>query len=325
MNAIRIHETGGTEVLKFENLPDPEYKSHEILVKIESISVNFSDTLIRRGLYPYMPELPAILGNEAAGTITEVGADVKGLKIGQKVIAFGYPSYATLVAVPASRVIPLPDNIDLDEAAALPIIYQTAYHMLHTVKRIRAGETVLIYAAAGGVGTAVIQLGKLAGIKMIGLTSTDEKAWEITAQGIDHVINYKTENVIDRVLELTDNKGVDLILDCVGGPNFGDNFKMLNTLGHLIWFGIAAGNPSVNLLSELGKEPAKSYAVSMFHLYAIINNPKLMAESFKTLIGYLAEGKIKPIIHDRVPLKEVAKAHDILEKHQNIGKVLLKP
>ena len=325
MNAVRIHEIGGSEVLKYEELPDPEIKGHEVLVNIESISVNFSDTLIRRGLYPYMPEFPAILGNEAAGIITSVGADVEGLIIGQKVIVFGYPSYATLVAVPASRVIPLPDNIDLDEAAALPIIYQTAYHMLHTVKRIKAGETVLIYAAAGGVGTALIQLGKLAGIKMIGLTSTDVKAEEITAQGIDHVINYKNENVVERVLELTDGTGVDLILDCVGGPDFADNFKMMNTMGHLIWFGIAAGNPSVNLLAELGKEPAKSYAVSMFHLYAIINNPKLMAESFGTLIGYLAKGNIKPVIHDRIPLAETARAHDILENHENIGKVLLKP
>ena len=325
MKAIRIHQTGDTVVLKYEELPDPEYKSHEVLVKIESISVNFSDTLIRRGLYPYMPEFPAILGNEAAGVITAVGEEVKGLSVGQKVIVFGYPSYATLTAVSGSRVVPLPDNIDLDEAAALPIIYQTAYHMLHTVKRIRSGETVLIYAAAGGVGTAVIQLGKLTGIKMIGLTSTDEKAQEITAQGIDYVINYKKENVVEKVLELTDGKGVDLILDCVGGPNFGDNFKMMNTMGHLIWFGIAAGNPSTNLLAALGREPAKSYAVSMFHLYAIINNPRLFAESLGTLIGYLAEGKIKPVIHDRIPLREAGSAHDILEKHENIGKVLLKP
>jgi len=325
MKAVRIHQTGGTEVLKYEELDNPEYKSHEVLVSIESISVNFSDTLIRRGLYPYMPDLPAILGNEAAGIISALGDDVKGLNIGQKVIVFGYPSYATLTAVPATRVIPIPESIDLDEAAALPIIYQTAYHMLHTVKRIKARESVLIYAAAGGVGTAVIQLGKIAGIKMIGLTSTDEKAREITNQGINHVINYKTENVVKKVLELTDGKGVDLILDCVGGPNFSDNFEMMNTMGHLIWFGIAAGNPSTNLLSELGKEPAKSYAVSMFHLYAIINNPRLMAESFGALISYLAEGKIKPVIHNRISLAEAGKAHDILEMHENIGKVLLKP
>ena len=325
MKAVRIHETGSVDVLKNEQLPDPVCKDHEVVVEIKSISVNFSDTLIRRGLYPYMPTFPAILGNEAAGIITQIGKDVNGLSKGQKVIVFGHPSYCTLSAVPANKIIPLPDSIDLDEAAALPIIYQTAYHMLHTVKRIKAGETVLIYAAAGGVGTAVIQLGKLAGIKMIGLTSTDDKAQQIKQLGIDHVINYKTENVVERVLELTNGTGVDLILDCVAGPKFDNNFKMMNTMGHLIWFGIAAGNPSTNLLTALGKEPAKSYAVSMFHLYSIINNPKLMAASFKTLIGYLAEGKIKPIIYDRITLDQAAKAHNILEKHDNIGKVILKP
>ncbi len=325
MNAVKLYEIGGTDQLKYEEIEDLNIKNHEVLVKIESVSVNFSDTLIRRGLYPYMPELPAILGNEAAGVISKVGSDAKGLKVGQKVIVFGYPSYCSSMAVAASRVIPLPDHIDLDEAAALPIIYLTAYHMLHTVRRIQPGETVLMYAAAGGVGTAIIQLGKMAGIKIIGLTSTAEKAEAITKQGIDYVINYKKENVVEKVLDYTNGKGADLILDCVGGPNFGDNFKMMNTLGHLIWFGIAAGNPTTDLLKALGREPSKSYAVSMFHLYSIINNTKVMTESMKTLIGYLAEGKIKPIIHDRIPLKEVAKAHDILENHENIGKVILKP
>jgi len=325
MKAIKLYKIGGTEQLKYEDVDDPKCEPHQVIVKLESISVNFSDTLIRRGLYPYMPDFPAILGNEAAGIITEVGSDVKGLTTGQKVLVFGYPSYCELMAVAANRVIALPDNIDLDEAAALPIIYLTAHHMLHTVRRVKPGETVLMYAAAGGVGTAVIQLGKMAGIKIIGLTSTTEKAAAITQQGIDYVINYKTENIVEKVLEYTNGKGADLILDCVGGPNFGDNFKMMNTLGHLIWFGIAAGNPTTNLLGALGREPAKSHAVSMFHLYAIINNPKVMAESMKTLIGYLAEGKIKPVIHDRIPLKEVGKAHNILEQHNNIGKVILKP
>lgn len=325
MKAVKLYKIGGTDQLKYEEIAAPQIQNHEVLVKLESVSVNFSDTLIRRGLYPYMPEFPAILGNEAAGTITEIGSETKGLKIGQKVLVFGYPSYCEQMAVAGSRVIPLPENIDLDEAAALPIIYLTAYHMLHTVRRIKPGETVLMYAAAGGVGTAIIQLGKMAEIKIIGLTSTAEKAEAITKQGIDHVINYKTENVVEKVLEYTDGRGADLILDCVGGPNFGDNFKMMNTLGHLIWFGIAAGNPTTDLLKALGREPSKSYAVSMFHLYSIINNTKLFAQSMTTLIGYLAEGKIKPVIHDRIPLQEVARAHDVLENHENIGKVILKP
>ncbi len=212
MKAAILYEIGGTDQLKYEEVPTPPCDTHEVIVKLESISVNFSDTLIRRGLYPYMPEFPAILGNEAAGIITELGDDVKGLSIGQKVLVFGYPSYCEQMAVSGSRVIPLPDNVDLDEAAALPIIYLTAYHMLHTVRRITPGETVLMYAAAGGVGTAIIQLGKMAGIKVIGLTSTDEKAKAIAEQGIGHVINYKQENVVEKVLEYTDGKGADLIL-----------------------------------------------------------------------------------------------------------------
>ena len=231
--------------------------------------------------------------------------------------------YATKAVVPASRVIPFPKDVDYDAAAALPIIYLTAYHMLHTMRRVREGETVLIYSAAGGVGTALIQLGKIAGLNMIGLTSQDEKANLIREMGIQHVINYKQEHVVSRVNEITQNKGVDLILDCVAGENFGNNFKMLNTLGQVIWFGIADGNPDTNLLRALGSDPSKSYSVSMFHLFSVMKNPALLAQSFATLIQYLAEDKIDPIIYRKVPLELASEAHDILEKHENTGKVIL--
>ena len=325
MKAIRLYETGGHDALKYETLDDPKCAPDGVLVDVKSSSVNFSDSLIRRGLYPYMPQMPAILGNECAGIIKETGSEVKHLKTGQKVLVFGIPSYCSVMAAPAKRVIPLPDSIDLDEAAALPIIYLTAYHMMHTVKRIKPGETMLVYAVAGGVGTAAIQLAKIAGVKVIGLTSTKEKADFVKKMGIDHVINYKTENVVERVLELTDNKGVDMIMDSVGGPNFGENFKMMNTFGHLIWFGIAAGQPTTNLLGAIGSNPAKCHAVSMFHLYGVINQPELFGPSIKELIGWLAEGKIKPVIHDRLNLADAGRAHEILEKHQNIGKVILNP
>jgi len=323
MKAIRIHQTGGLEVLTFDQLDDPQCGTDEVLVEIKSISVNFSDVLIRRGEYPYMPPLPAILGSESAGEVLEVGTSVKHVKVGDRVIIFGHPSYATKAVVPASRVIPFPKDVDYDAAAALPIIYLTAYHMLHTMRRVREGETVLIYSAAGGVGTALIQLGKIAGLNMIGLTSQDEKANLIREMGIQHVINYKQEHVVSRVNEITQNKGVDLILDCVAGENFGNNFKMLNTLGQVIWFGIADGNPDTNLLRALGSDPSKSYSVSMFHLFSVMKNPALVAQSFATLIQYLAEDKIDPIIYRKVPLELASEAHDILEKHENTGKVIL--
>lgn len=325
MEAIRIHETGGNDILRFETLPDPVCEENEILVDIKSISVNFSDTLIRRGLYPYMPDFPAILGNESAGIIHSLGSAVQHLNPGQKVIVFGVPSYCSRLAVSAKRIIPIPEEIDLDEAAALPIIYLTAFHMMHTVRHIQAGETILTYAAAGGVGTAVIQLAQITGARVIGLTSTAEKAKFISNMGCDHVINYKQENVVERVLEMTNGQGVDLILDSVAGAGFADNFKMMNTFGHLIWFGIAAGQPTTNLLSAIGDNPAKCHAVSMFHLYGVLNNPEMMKSSIKTLIGYLASGRIKPVIHERIPLNEAGRAHEILEHHRNIGKVILYP
>lgn len=325
MKAIRIHETGGQEVLKLDTLPDLICQPDEVLVTIKSASVNYSDVLIRKGDYPYMPQFPAILGNEASGLIAEVGSEIKHLKVGQRVIVFGKPSYATQVTVKAAGIIPIPDEVDFDEAAALPIIYLTAYHMLHTVRRVKAGETVLVHAAAGGVGTALIQLAKIANIHLIGLTSNDKKAAIITKMGYDAVINYKTENVVERVNEITDNEGVDLIIDCVGGARFDDNFKMLATLGHIIWYGIVDGQPTTDFKLALGSKPHKCHSVSMFHLYGILNNPALMMASFKTLIGYLISGQIKPVIHARLPLADAGKAHAILENGENIGKVILKP
>ena len=325
MKAIQINEIGGPEVLKYQEISDPVCGAEEVLVSIKSISVNFSDVLIRRGDYPYMPAFPAILGAESSGEVVQVGTNVKNVQTGDRVIVFGHPSYCTLAAVPASKVVPFPDNVSFDAAAALPIIYLTAHNMLHTVRRVRAGETVLIYAAAGGVGTATIQLGKIAQLKMIGLTSQDEKADFIKNMGIDYVINYRKEPVVERVMELTNGQGADLILDCVAGENFGDNFRMLNTLGQVIWFGIADGNPTTDLLRAIGRDPSQSYAVSMFHLFSIMKNPGLMQESFSTLIKHLATGKINPVIYRKVPLEHAHEAHQILEDHENTGKVILNP
>lgn len=325
MKAIRIHKTGGQDVLQFETIETPICQADEVVVAIKSASVNYSDVLIRKGLYPYKPELPHILGNEAAGIITKVGSAISHLKVGQRVIVFGGPAYTTEAVVKATAIIPIPEAVDFDQAAALPIIYLTAYHMLHSVRRVKGGETVLVHAAAGGVGTALIQLAKIANINLIGLTSKDDKAAVIKEMGYQHVINYKTEDVIARVNEITKDKGVDLIIDCVGGSRFDDNFKMLATLGHIIWYGIAAGQPTTDFKLALGSQPHKCHSVSMFHLYGILNNPALMMSSFKTLIGYLLSGQIKPIIHARLPLSEAGKAHAILENRENIGKVILKP
>lgn len=325
MQAVRMYKPGGIDVLELENVHKPVPRVGQVLVRVKSISINFADVLIRRGHYPYMPDFPATPGAECTGYIERIGPEVKHLKPGQPVLVFGKPCYSGYLAVSQERIFPLPAGIDLDEAAALPVAYLTAWHMLHTMRRVKEGETVLVYAAAGGVGTAVLQLANMAGLKVIGLTSTDEKAAFLKEQGCWQVINYKNENVLSRVMDSTHGQGVDLILDSVGGEGFKDNFRMLKTLGQLIWFGISGGMPRTSILKTFARNPASSHTVSIFHLFSIIQSRPLLRNSMEHLLQLLAEEKIKPVIYKRLPLAEVAKAHTLLEQQQNIGKILLHP
>jgi NADPH2:quinone reductase len=325
MQAIRMYKTGGTDVLELEQMHKPVPREGQVLVKIKSISINFADILVRRGHYPYMPDFPATPGAECAGYIERVGPGVENYTAGQPVLVFGKPCYSSFLAVSKERIFPIPPGVDLDEAAALPVTYLAAWHMLHTMRRVREGETILLYAAAGGVGTAVLQLAKLAGARVIGLTSTDEKARFLREAGCWQVINYKTENVLSSVMDYTRGQGADLILDSVGGEGFKDNFRMLNTLGQIIWFGISGGMPRTNILKTFARNPAPSHTVSVFHLFSIIQNRPLLRRSMENLINLLADGKIKPVIHARLPLLDAGKAQLMLEQQQNIGKIILHP
>jgi NADPH2:quinone reductase len=274
-----------------------------------------------------MPPLPAVPGLEASGVVEVVGDGVTQVEVGQRVSFMGNDCYADHVLVDAAALIPIPDALDNDSAAAFPINYLTAYHMMHTMAKLVEGQSILSYAAVGGVGIAVIQLAKLAGLKVIGLTSSDEKVARAKELGIDHVVNYKTQNVVERIRELTHGKGVDLILDSVAGPSFTNNFEMLAPLGQVIWYGFAGGPPSDNLLDPLTAHFGKGVGVRTFHLrYSIAEPfPQIMAESIQTVVRYLVEGKVKPVIHDRIPLKEAAQAHKLLESQKTVGKLILKP
>jgi NADPH:quinone reductase-like Zn-dependent oxidoreductase len=198
--------------------------------------------------------------------------------------------------------------------------------MIHTMAHVTEGETILAYAAAGGVGTAVIQIAKLANVAVIGLTSTDEKANFAKAQGYDHIINYKTENVVRRVKEITGGKGVEIILNSVTGDTFDRDFKMLTPLGQIIWFGMAAGPPQENLTEQLMAGFVKSAGIRTFMLPSIFElDPALMARSAEILFNDLADKKIKPHIYERIPLSEAARAHELLESGKVQGKLILKP
>ena len=326
MKAIRIHQPGSIDRLKYEDVEPPSPDKDEVLIKVISASVNFADVMTRRGNYPTMPPLPAILGVDCSGIVESVGKKVTGLRPGQPVAAIGRGCYADYMVASPVAVFPISEDIDMDEAAAIPVNYLTAYHMMHTMAAVSKGQTILAYAAAGGVGTAVIQLAKLAGVKVIGLTSSDAKAEFAKSQGYDHIINYKTANVVVRVKEITGGKGVEIILNSVAGDTFGRDLKILAPLGQIIWFGMAAGPPQGNLAEQLGAKFVKSAGIRTFMLPSIFElDPALMARSAEILFKYLADNRIKPHIHERLPLSEAARAHQLLESGRVQGKLILKP
>ena len=326
MKVIRIHQPGSFDRLKYEEVEPPEPAKNEVLIKVLSASVNFADVMTRRGTYPMMPPLPAIPGIDCSGIVEAVGEKVTPIRPGQHVAAIGRGCYADYMVASPLAVFPISENIEMDEAAAIPVNYLTAYHMMHTMAGVEKGQTILSYAAAGGVGTAVIQLARLAGVKVIGLTSTEEKADFARSQGYDHIINYQTADVVQRVKDITGGKGVEIILNSVAGDSFRRDFKMLAPLGQIIWFGMAAGPPQGNLAEQLGVKFVRSAGIRTFMLPSIFElDPALMARSAEILFAYLADKRIKPHIYERIPLSEAARAHELLESGKVLGKLILKP
>lgn len=326
MKAVQIEKTGSWDVLKYTEVETPAPGPSQVRVKTAAISVNFADIMLRIGTYPIMPPFPAIPGLECSGIIDSVGENVKALKPDQPVIVFGPHCYAEYVLAEAAEVVPVPEGIDLSHAAALTVNYLTAYHMLHSMAGIKKGQTVLVYAAAGGVGTAVIQLSKPGGFTVIGRTSTEEKVAFAQSQGADHVINYNREDVVARVKEITQGNGVDLILNSVAGNTFAEDFEALAPLGEIIWFGYAAGPPEDNLTELLLTHFTKSVGISAFVIYTIAQiHPDQLRQSYEVLFRYLEEGTVKPHIQEQIPLAEASHAHRLLESGAVTGKLILKP
>ena len=327
MKAVQFTEIGEPDVLQYVDIPAPEPGEGEVRIKVDTISVNFADTLLRRGLYSRITNLPVVPGLEAAGVIDAVGPGVETFEAGQPVLAFTAAAYAEYVVAPARMVVRLPITLDLGKAAAFGITYMTAYHLLYTAGNIQSDHVVVVHSAAGGVGTALAQIGRRNHIRMIGLAGTDAKAAFAREQGMGDVLNYQTEDVVPRVLDMTDGRGANLVLDAVGGDWFGHNFEMLAPLGLIVLYGRAAGIPQLDLTATLMRNFAKGAGVQVFHILGSVFEPypALMQESLKTVIEWLAAGDLEPVIHKVFPLEEAAQAHLLLESRQVLGKLLLKP
>ena len=341
MKAVRFHEHGGRDVLRLEDVPTPEPGDGEVLVRIRACALNHFDVDLRENVSRWPLPLPHVLGVEFAGDVAALGANVEGLREGQPVWVLheipclecdyclagmdnlclaaemysvqrpgGYAEYAV---APSRAVFPL--GVDLhDAAAAGQIVFTTAWHMLMTRGELRAGETVVVNASGSGVGHAAVQIAKLGGATVIATAGSDEKLARSTADGADHVVNYRTEDVTARVLDLTKGRGVDLVIEHVGGELFGASLNSLRKNGRLVTCGGHAGE-----VVELDIIPV------FRNEWSVIGSRTGTVRETELVMDLIAAGKLKPRIHARLPLAEAAEAQRIIEEREQFGKVLLLP
>lgn len=330
MKAIQITETGAPEVLKYVDLPTPRPGAGEVLVKAHAIGVCMPETYVRKGVYAWMPKLPLIPGIEMSGTVVETGSGCSKLRIGQKVFVCAREfkeranCYAEYIAAPENLIYAVPDGVDLDQAAGLAN-YQVAWHALNSALKGFQYDSVLVIAAAGGVGTALVQLAKVYGKRIIAVTSSADRAAFVRAQGADEVIDRKHGSVVEQTLKLTQGRGVDLIVDCVGGPHMTQLFDCLDRFGMLLLYGRIEGPPTGNIHDAIHKAPWRSAAFRYFTMHTLDDWPELRAKCTHDLLRLLSEGKFKVPIYERVPLAEAPRAHHLFESGQVMGKLIMKP
>jgi NADPH2:quinone reductase len=330
MKAIQISRTGGPDVLEYVEVPTPSPGPGEVLVKADAIGVNYFDTMIRTGRYRWMPKLPFVPGNEMSGRVAALGAGAGLLKVGQPVFIAGYEIgnrgglYAEYAAVPERAAWPLPASVGADEATALTN-YQLAIILLHHAARGVMPKTVVVYGAAGGVGTALIDVARQASASVIGTAGGADKCAFVRSRGADHAIDYKSENVVERVLALTGGRGADILFDHVAGKAFTDGLQMMAPLGMIVSYAVLAGMPESDLFAAMRANIEKSPAVRCFtmHTYDHMEEPR--REAMARAVDLLGSGKAKPAIATRLPLAEASKAHAMIEARTAIGKIVLKP
>jgi NADPH:quinone reductase len=330
MKAIQISRTGGADVLEYVEVPTPSPGPGEVLVKAESIGVNYFDTMIRTGRYRWMPKLPFVLGNEMSGKVTAVGAGVKTLKVGQPVFIAGYEIgnrgglYAEYAAVPEAAALALPAGLGPDEATTLTN-YQLAIILLHHAARGVTPRTVVVYGAAGGVGSALVDVARQAGAMVIGTAGTPEKCAFVRTHGAAHTINYNIEPVAERVNAITSGRGADIVFDHVAGKAFAEGLKMVAPLGMIVSYAVLGGMPESDLFAAMRANIEKSPAVRCFtmHTYDHMEEPR--REALNRAKDLLGKGTVRPAIAARIPLAEARKAHELIEARSAAGKIVLKP
>ena len=340
MKAVRIHQFGGPEVLSYEDIPDPQPRQDQVLVRVRACALNHLDLWARKGVT--LSKLPRIPGSDIAGEVVEVGEYVGGFSAGQRVMVApmhfcGHCAKCVaglqnqcreftvlgngvdggdceLIAVPAANVIPIPDSLDFNQAASLPLVFVTAWHMLVGRAGVRAGQTVLVLGASSGVGIAAIQIAKLFHCRVIATAGSDAKLEKARALGADYGVDHYKQKISDEVRRITNKEGVDLVVEHVGAATWNESVRSLKSGGTLVTCGATTG-PEVGIdlrhlfarqLSLLG-----SYMGTMGELHEVL--------------GHVFAGRLKPVVDRTFPLAEICAAHEYLEKSAMFGKIVVNP
>jgi NADPH:quinone reductase len=322
MKAIRVHQYGGVEAMKLEDLPVPEPGAREARVKIEAIGVNFIDVYQRTGLY--QQKLPFTLGMEGAGLVDAVGGNAGEVKVGDRVAYSMVPgAYAEYAVVPSARLVPVPKDIDGRTAAAAMLQGKTAHYLTHSTYPLKKGDAALIHAAAGGVGLLLVQIAKRLGATVYGTVSTEEKARLAREAGADEIIRYTEQDFVAEVKRLTDGRGLSVVYDSVGLSTFEKSLDCLRPRGYMVLFGASSGPvPPFNLGTLAAKGSLFVTRPTLAH-YALTREELLQRAN--DLFIWIAAGELKLRIDKTFPLAQAAEAHRQLEARQTMGKVLLIP
>jgi NADPH:quinone reductase len=322
MKAAVYYETGSPDVFRYEDVPDPEPGSGDILVAVEAVSIEGGDTLNRLG--GDLGRVPHIVGYQCAGTVIAAGADVTEFAVGDRAVTVGLDgSHAELRAVPEPFAWKIPDGVRTDEAACVPVPFGTADDCLFEFGRLRAGETVLIHAGAGGVGIAAIQLAKRAGARVFATASSDDKLTRLKELGLDEGINYATHDFVAEARRLTDGRGVDVAVDSVGGKTLQGSLAALAYRGRCVTVGDASRVP-VETVDVSGLRPSNQTLAGYFMGAELLVAPRVHA----LIAGHLdaiARGELRVVIDRSYPLADAAGAHAYIESRQSFGRVLLVP
>jgi NADPH2:quinone reductase len=323
MKAIRVHRTGGPEVLTYEEIPMPVAGGTDAIVKIEAIGVNFIDVYFRSGLYK-APSLPFTPGMEAAGTVTSVGSDVRDLRVGDRVAyAMNMGSYAEYATVPAWKLVPLPEGVHFKQGAATMLQGMTAHYLTHSTFPLKSGHTALIHAGAGGVGLLLTQIARKIGARVITTVGNEAKADLSKAAGAHHVILYTKQDFEKEVKQITEGKGVEVVYDSVGATTFDKSLNCLKPRGYMVLFGQSSGPVPPLDPGQLAAKGSLFLTRPSLAQYAA-NRDELLWRS-GDLFKWIAAGELKLRIDHTLSLADAGEAHQELEGRRTTGKVLLIP